>query len=331
MLLLFKANQGQKTDLATQSERRTNPPSQSEPSNVVGNHQVPNTSQPPWMPATAPPASQTLAAPYQDAEKILELWQAPISFYGKVVDENSNAVAGAQVSFHWVEEPAKEGNRGTNIESDIDGLFSLMGARRPDLAVSVSKEGYYSSHEEVHPVFKYGFFADTNYSPDPVNPIVFHLRKKGNGATLITTDFPISMGQIAQLHHDGTPVELDLLKVGRIRAGSGQLKLEFWREITNRNAHVFDWKMQLSILGGGLVKTDEEFDYQAPSSGYQPAIVIDMPATNQNWQGEVRCKYYIQLANGNYGRIDFYFLPYNGVFTVHSAINPSGSQNLEAQ
>jgi len=51
--------------------------------------------------------------------------------------------------------------------------------------------------------------------------------------------------------------------------------------------------------------------------------------TNQNWQGEVRSKYYIQLPDGKYGRIDFYFLPYNGVFTVYSAINPDGSQSLE--
>jgi hypothetical protein len=65
--------------------------------------------------------------------------------------------------------------------------------------------------------------------------------------------------------------------------------------------------------------------------GYQPSIVIDMPATNQDWLGELRTKYYIQLPNGNYGRFDFYLLPRNGVFTVHSTINPTGSRNLEPQ
>ena len=56
-----------------------------------------------------------------------------------------------------------------------------------------------------------------------------------------------------------------------------------------------------------------------------------MPATNQDRQREIRTKYYIQLPNGNYGRIDFYLFPYNGVFTVQSAINPTGSRNLEPQ
>ena len=97
------------------------------------------------------------------------------------------------------------------------------------------------------------------------------------------------------------------------------------------NIQPFNWKLQLSALGGGLVETDEEFDFQAPESGYQPSIVIDMPATNQNWQGEVRSKYYIQLPDGKYGRIDFYLLPRNGVFTVQTVINPTGSRNLEPQ
>jgi len=134
---------------------------------------------------------------------------------------------------------------------------------------------------------------------------------------------------IAQLHHDGTPVELNLLNGTLAPTGSGQLKLEFWRDISDMKKQPFDWKLQLSMPSGGLVPTDEEFAFQAPESGYQPSIVIDMPATNQDWLGEVRSKYYVQLPDGKYGRIDFYLLPRNGVFTVSSSINPTGSRNLE--
>jgi len=160
--------------------------------------------------------------------------------------------------------------------------------------------------------------------------VVFHLLKKQQGEHLIEKDFPPGIGQIWQLHHDGTPIELDLINGSQNVAGNGQLKLEFWRDISNLNKQPFDWKLQLSMLGGGgLVPTDKEFAFQAPETGYQPSIIIDMPATNQVWLGELRTKYYLQLPNGNYGRIDFYLLPRNGVFTVHSAINPSGSRNLE--
>jgi hypothetical protein len=256
----------------------------------------------------------------------LALWQAPIEFYGKVVDENNNAVAGAKVDFHWVEIPAEDGNRTTNTESDTEGLFSLHGQLGPHLSVSVSKEGYYASHN-----WQRGF----NYSlgpeiitPDPRNPIVFSLRKKGTPEPLLKTDFP-GFSRISQLKHDGTPVGLDLLKGQTVSAGSGQLKLEFWRDISNIKANTFNWKCQLTVPGGGLVETPEEFAFQAPESGYQTSIAIDMPATNQSWKGEIRSKYYIQLPDGKFGQIDFYLLPYNGVFTVQSAINPSGSRNLE--
>jgi hypothetical protein len=146
---------------------------------------------------------------------------------------------------------------------------------------------------------------------------------------LIKTSYPVGIGQITQLYHDGTPVELDLLKGTQVPSGTGQLKLEFWRDISNKNARTFDWKLQLSVPQGGLAETCEEFAFQAPENGYQPSIVIDMPATNQNWRSEVRSKYYIRLPDGKYGRTDFYLLPYNGVFTVQSFINPSGSRNLE--
>ena len=148
---------------------------------------------------------------------------------------------------------------------------------------------------------------------------------------MIEKDFPPGIGQIWQLHHDGTPIELDLLNGSQNVTGGGQLKLEFWRDLSNPNAKRFDWKLQISAVGGGLIPADEEFAFTAPETGYQPSIVIDMPATNQVWLGELRSRYYIQLPNGNYGRFDFYLLAGNGAFTVKSWVNPSGSRNLEPQ
>jgi hypothetical protein len=308
--------------------------------------QSPQTNQPlasqPASPAKMPPAqnpaplslpSAVAAAAVQRGspeeingrqQRALADWQRPIEFYGRVVDENTNLVAGANITFGWSELPTQEAARKTTTISDANGLFSLHGERGPALDVWVGKEGYYASHGG-----QWGFSYLNGFSSDPMNPVVFFLRKKGKGESLITSSFPSGMGQIAQLHHDGTPVELDLFNGAQVPAGSGQLKLEFWRDITNQNAKIFDWKCQLAVPGGGLVETPEEFAFQAPEGGYQSPLMIDMPATNENWQGEIRSKYYLQLPDGKYGRIDFYFLPYNGVFTVQSAINPTGSRNLE--
>jgi hypothetical protein len=258
-------------------------------------------------------------------ERILADWQKPINFYGKVIDENSNAVGNVNISFQWSGFSDEQFTAVTN--SDASGLFSLQGKTGHILGVSIHKEGYYNSHKDKSD-FQYSIGPDI-YTPEEWNPVVFHLQKKGQGESLIEKDFPPGIGQIWQLHHDGTQIELDLLNGSQNVAGGGQLKLKYWRDISDLKKQPFDWKLQVSIPSGGLIGTDEEFAFQAPESEYLPSIIIDMPATNQVWLTELRTKYYIQQQNGDYGRFDFYLLPRNGVFTVHSVINPTGSRNLE--
>jgi hypothetical protein len=279
-------------------------------------------------PATNPPAQGRPPLTPEEIYHGYDEWRVPINFYGKVVDENENPVPGASVSFGWTD-LSPQGYSRASTTSDTGGLFALEGQTGKHLSVGVSKEGYYTSRSNLDSFFYSG--KSENFVPNQNVPIVFHLRKKGKSEDLIQKDFPPGIGQYWQLHHDGTPIELDLLNGSQNVSGSGQLKLEFWRDISDLHKQPFDWKLQLSVRGGGLIETNEEFAFEAPESGYQSPIVIDMPATNQDWLGEFRSKYYIQLPNGNYGRFDFYLLPRNGVFTVHSAINPTGSRNLEPQ
>jgi len=276
---------------------------------------------------TNPPAQGRQPLTPEDIYHGYDEWRVPINFYGKVLDENENPVPGVSVSFGWTD-LSPQGHSSASTASDASGLFALEGQTGKHLSVSIVKDGYYTSRSNLDSFFFSG--KNENFTPNRNVPVLFHLRKKGKGEALISTAIPGFTG-IVQLHHDGTPVELDLLKGAQVSAGGGQLKLELWRDLSNPNARIFDWKLQMSAPGGGLISTDEEFAFQAPAGGYQPAVVIDMPATNLNWQGEVRSKYYIQLPDGKYGRIDFYFLSFNGVFTVQSAINPTGSRNLEPQ
>ncbi len=294
--------------------------------------------------AGAPVSGQTSAAPLLNAQniahspieesngayqKILGVWQTPIDFYGRVIDENSNAVAGANISFHWVETPDAGGNREAQTLSDNDGLFSLHGARGPSLSVIVSKAGYYSSSEKDHPVFKYGSFATGDYSPNSLEPVIFHLHTKGTGAPLIRVRFPSGIGQIAQLRHDGTPIEINLFDGQKAAAGTGQLKLELLRDISHPNAKTFDWLLQVSVPGGGLVQTSDEFALEAPQAGYQPVVKISMNATNGNWSESFTGRFYVQLPGPKFARVDLFLSAYNGAFTVQSDVNPSGARNLE--
>ena len=312
---------------------------EAEPQTVVSTqasniHDLPLRTQPPAASRPALPGISTatvVPSTNDTSPEIVPDWQVPIEFYGKVVDENEQPVAGAAVQFHWTETPteARDEKPGetSSASSDASGLFALHGAKGPSLSVEVSKDGYYTSRTNPWSFF---YTLNGHFSPDALNPIIFHLRKKGEGVSLVLADFP-TFAHIVQLHHDGTPVELDLFNGKAASSGGGQIKLELWRDVSVPNAQIFNWKCQISAPDGGIVQCNDEFGFQAPESGYQPSFVVDMPVTNQNWQTEMRTSFYIKTSNNDYGRVDFYLLAYNGVYTLHSAINPTGSRNLESQ
>ena len=153
------------------------------------------------------PLPQNNAAPGEDRrkqmdeplEKAHDRWRTPIEFYGKVVDENTNPVAGAQVNFDCNDTSA-EGTSFYHTQSDANGLFSIRGIRGMLLGVKVNKEGYY-------PYLPFGdnfYYAgrNQNFVPNASSPVVFRLKKKGIAEPLIVLDrnFQISIS--------GKPLEL---------------------------------------------------------------------------------------------------------------------------
>ena len=255
----------------------------------------------------------------------------PIFFYGKVLDEKGQPVAGAKIHFQW-KGFIKIGPSTEDAVSDSTGKFVLRNKSGQELYVSVVAAGYYEmkqNRDKTH--YSYASSFQEIFKPDPTTPVVYNFQKKGQGADLTVIDYPPGMGQRFQLRSDGTSLEVDLLKGEKAADGHGNIKLQFWRASSDKNARTFDWKLQLSVPGEGLVGTAEEFAFQAPENGYLNPAVINMPSTNEPWQGqgEIRTNYYIHLADGKYGRIDLELMPYNGIYRIHSTINASGSRNLE--
>lgn len=325
LLLLFRATQRQKTVSPIQSETPTNQPSQSEPPKAVENRQTANTSQAPPLPPPATSIVQILTSTNSLAAKRLALWQAPIEFYGKVVDENSNVVAGAKVGFHWVEIPTEEGNRTSTTESDAEGLFSLHDARGPSLMISVSKEGYYATHRGEWG-FHYALGPDI-LSPDPQNPVIFNLRKKGQGVELITSDNGMRLNVNVRIPKDNTPVRVDLLQ--KQASATGQL------EISQNKPPLKDateWTFRMSISDGGFVENEDEFQFEAPETNYKPTVEYHFTKGETNWTTQFVGKYYIAFGQPRkYGwlRIESN-LAQETIFLTY-AINPDGSRNLEPQ
>jgi hypothetical protein len=86
----------------------------------------------------------------------------------------------------------------------------------------------------------------------------------------------------------------------------------------------------LAVPGGGLVRTNEEFAFLAPESGYEPSFEINMLADRPDWNSQVDLKFYYLLRDGRYGRMTFSMIAGGQHFCmIDSVLNPSGSRNLE--
>ena len=255
-------------------------------------------------------------------------WQAPIAFYGKVVDENTNPIEGASVQFQWDESPTQDVARTFMTKSDANGLFSLQEQRGRSLEVSVSKEGYYGSRRDKTG-YMYALAADI-FSPSMSNPVIFHLRKKENGEPLIHIGgIGLHTMRDYLLAADGKPTDVSLLNGNLTPEGQGDLQVEFQAgpPLDNFPSRI-SWQCQVTIPGGGLIQTDEEFPFFAPESGYNDSD--EWSITTTNWTQQVQKQYYVKLRNGDFGRVIIRVIGATSPFLrLESYVNPSGSQNLE--
>src|SRR5438309_637665 len=117
----------------------------------------------------------------RDSEDAKWEWKVPIRFFGRTVDERLLPVAGAEIHFQWTD-LSNHGTSQTTGSSDDRGFFSLSNIHGKRLVIRVRKDGYYSSDQENQVSFEFANpFEETYYQANPDNPVLFQLRKKGQG------------------------------------------------------------------------------------------------------------------------------------------------------
>jgi hypothetical protein len=275
------------------------------------------------VPEHTPQTINTVEARQNEAvAKVEAIFATPITFYGKVIDQNGHPVSSARAEFDVIDNFFESGSK-YQRESDAVGLFTISGIKGSVLTVAVTKEGYYYIHGKSNGSFGYGMGADTTRREPPTkdNPSVFVLQKRGSSEPLIRADG----GQI-NVPRTGRPLNVDL-ETGR--AGRGDLQIETW--IGDSTQQRFDWRYRLSVPGGGLVERNGQFDFQVPEDGYQPVIEVKMPASGEQWSKRPKKEYFARLADGRYARFSIRFYAGNRNFVVlESYLNPkSGNRNLE--
>jgi hypothetical protein len=265
----------------------------------------------------------------EERQKGLYEWRTPIEFYGKVVDENANPVAGADVHFGWTD-LSPQGSSEKRTASDVNGLFSLRDAVGKHLNVQVSKPGYYA----YQPFGASFFYAGENHNfvPNTGSPVVFRLKKKGVAEPLVHIQGPMGGASGFRIAKDGTPLEISLVTGKAVALGQGDLRVECLTDDQGKlSGQKYDWKCRISVPNGGLVESTDDLDFQAPLDGYRTSDSINMAVALQNdWSSHARRTYFLKLSNGNYARMSFEMVAGGDhFFQLESFLNPSGSRNLE--
>jgi hypothetical protein len=263
--------------------------------------------------------------------QIHKIENVPISFYGKVVDQEGKPVIGAKVSFDFIISHMAENRTETTpmiMQTDQDGRFLMTGVTGYGIdKVSIEKEGYELS-PKTSTGYVFGFNPD--YKPNPNNPMVFKMWKKRGKEPLVGSAWH---GKVAC---DGAAHRFDLSN-GHPSA-DGNFEITCLRTPVNlppANIKPYTYKFQITVIGGGIQATDDEFTYLAPETGYSPTLTYGQTADDPKWDRRtpIPKEYYIKTANGHYGRLsadwDVAFWQSPMILKWDCSINPSGSRNLE--
>jgi hypothetical protein len=260
----------------------------------------------------------------------------PIRFYGKVIDQDNNPIPDVKVklAIRTAKEPIS-GVVGDVFEypvvsTDSSGRFSITDAKGALLSVkSLEKEGYEASQKSLNRAH-YWYWRDPSevFTPDPDAPEIFRMWRKQGAEKLAVHD------RMTRIPYNGTPVVFDLL-TGRQNV-RGDLRVTLLRnpEQIQWGQRNYEWTLTVEAIDGGVIESNDEQMFLAPEEGYMPKVVFHMPANAPDWSDEKSLTLYVKSRGGKqYGRVELSVMvgsdkPTTG-FSFRSAVNPSGSRNLE--
>lgn len=287
-------------------------------------------------------------------KQIVQRQDARVDFFGRVVDDQHRPVAGAKVTLHlrhfdllnflgmWssIDEIV--------LITDHNGTFLIRNKKGYDLIFhNIEKKGY--DNRDVRMGHTGGFVYHPNpaysFHPDPNNPVLFRLRKKGEEALVMkySTGHRFRTGD----EHFGAPVGFDAVLGRDIRPTEmtrprnqdfpyvSDLKIK-----ATSNPTTGSWTLVFSSgQPSGGIQARDELLYVAPASGYQEecTFTVDPAKRTKNPKLLFEEKWlYLRSRNpGIYSRVHIGEIEVGRAnakeigFGVSFVTNPYGDRNLE--
>lgn len=267
-----------------------------------------------------------LSPQQQEAQQKIDdrLKNNPFDFYGVVLDQAGKPVAGAKVVVLVQGElGSKQGSTEHDLQSDQDGRFKLEGVHSFGVIVTVSKDGYLTLPDKHNGPWFWIIRDGTMPSKD--NPAIFPLQKKGATEPLIV----LKTGSV-KVPTDGTVLEFNLERCRVIKGQPGTFNVQMWVDAHDPKASLpFHWKFRITVPGGGIQPRANEYDFSAPSSGYQEFIETEITPGVSGWNDSRDGDYFVKQADGKYAQIRLTVRALGDFIIMQGYLNPSGSQNLE--
>jgi hypothetical protein len=269
------------------------------------------------------------------AETFLLQDYQPQSFFGKVVDQNDQPVAGAEATgeiiraFECKPEERAMFHLPTNdvykTQTDTEGLFQFTNVRGWKFNVTIGKKGYQMGGRGE------GWQGPRGLRTSPTDRAVLTMWKLKGPEPMIHRQ------KFYKITPDGRVFTIDLEKHTKIEGTNviGDLVVQIQRPPQIKPKEKFDWSFVMTAINGGFIEvTNVGYLNEAPENGYQQQYKIEMTSSDPKWQGwHIEKTFYLKSRNGQvYGHFRIEIIPnYNdtSALDVEYYINPSGSRNLE--
>jgi hypothetical protein len=251
-------------------------------------------------------------------------WKMPIEFYGRVVDQFGEPVAGATVLLTWT---AVDDAHRAEVDSDSRGRFELVGVRGKFLGVSIRKLGYLPTTRSGSG-FEYAEFSSERFHVAVrEEPVEFRLHK------LLGADPMLKYITNREVVVGSDPIVLD------VESGSIGTAGDLSFRITTgslRGPSGPDFSIAVAAIDGAmLAATTDEFLFTAPEAGYSTSMVLRVTPSDPAYRRAQPYRFYVKTRSGKYaavtGEITIREGLSEGMAGFHAIIfhNPSGSRNLE--